>query len=142
MSLATSVSSLPFGLVSATGHRPPPFLPSSPAGLLPPGMNPFFPHAGMMIPGGMPNPFQRFPGVSDPRLTVAGGLFDPTKAGFPRPGWPGGGGQVGSMSQKRASPIEIDDDLGMSLEQKKMRLQTSMRMLKDEPVPEGYMRFR
>ena len=41
----------PFGL--AAGRN---FL-SSP-GLLPPGMNPFFPHAGMMLP----NPFQRFPG--------------------------------------------------------------------------------
>merc|ERR1719483_1205062 len=30
----------------------------------------------------------------------------------------------------------------MSLDQKKLRLQTSMRMLKDEPVPDGYMRFR
>ena len=41
----------PFGL--AAGRN---FL-SSP-GLLPPGMNPFFPHAGMMLA----NPFQRFPG--------------------------------------------------------------------------------
>ena len=30
----------------------------------------------------------------------------------------------------------------MSMDQKKLRLQTSMRMLKDEPVPEGYMRYR
>ena len=41
----------PFGL--AAGRN----LLSSP-GLLPPGMNPFFPHAGMMLA----NPFQRFPG--------------------------------------------------------------------------------
>ena len=39
----------PFGLAGR------PFLTSP--GLLPPGMNPFFPHAGMMLP----NPFQRFP---------------------------------------------------------------------------------
>ncbi len=30
----------------------------------------------------------------------------------------------------------------MTMDQKKLRLQTSMRMLKDEPVPEGYMRYR
>ena len=33
----------------------------------------------------------------------------------------------------------LDED---SPETKKFRLQSSMRMLKDEPVPEGYMRFR
>ena len=42
----------PFGLAGR------PFLTSP--GMLPPGINPFFPHAGMM----MPNPFQRFPGRS------------------------------------------------------------------------------
>ena len=103
---------------------------SSP-GLLPPGMNPFFPHAGMMLPGGMPNPFQRFP--TDPRIQQ--NLFDPTKQ-FPRPGWPGGLGGP----QKRS--IIDDDEAGMTMDQKKLRLQSSMRMLKDEPVPEGYMRFR
>ena len=35
-----------------------------------------------------------------------------------------------------------DDEAGMTMDQKKLRLQSSMRMLKDEPVPEGYMRFR
>ena len=103
---------------------------SSPS-LLPPGMNPFFPHAGMMLPGGMPNPFQRFP--TDPRMQQ--NLFDPTKQ-FPRPGWPGGLGGP----QKR--PHIDDDEAGMTMDQKKLRLQSSMRMLKDEPVPEGYMRFR
>ena len=39
------------------------------------------------------------------------------------------------------SPLDMEDDL-MSMDQKKLRLQTSMRMLKDEPVPEGYMRYR
>ena len=45
---------------------------------------------------------------------------------------------------KRSSPSmsEILADDSMNMEQKKMRLQSSMRMLKDEPVPEGYMRFR
>jgi len=30
----------------------------------------------------------------------------------------------------------------MSPEAKKARIQNSMRILKDEPVPEGYIRFR
>ena len=37
--------------------------------------------------------------------------------------------------------LDLEDDM-MSMDQKKLRLQTSMRMLKDEPVPEGYMRYR
>ena len=32
--------------------------------------------------------------------------------------------------------------LDMSPEAKKARVQSSMRILKDEPVPEGYIRFR
>jgi hypothetical protein len=103
------------------------------AGLLPPGMNPFFPHAGMMLPGGLPNPFQRFP--ADPRLQPGAHLFDPAKQ-FARPGWPGG---LGGPQKRSAFD---DDESGMTMDQKKLRLQTSMRMLKDEPVPEGYMRFR
>ena len=38
--------------------------------------------------------------------------------------------------------MDIEDDMGLSQDQKKLRLQSSMRMLKDEPVPEGYSRFR
>ena len=46
-------------------------------------------------------------------------------------------------SLKRSSPMsDILNDDSLNPEQKKMRLQSSMRMLKDEPVPEGYMRFR
>ena len=74
---------------------------------------------------------------------MAAGLFDPNKP-FARPGWPtvAGLGGVGA-SQKRSSPMDLDpDDIGLTQEQKKIRLQTSMRMLKDEPVPEGYSRFR
>ena len=58
-----------------------------------------------------------------------------------RLGWPAGltGPQ---LSQKRSSPMDLEDELGISQEQKKLRLQSSMRMLKDEPVPEGYSRFR
>ena len=91
--------------------------------MLPPGMNPFFPHSGMMLPG-VPNPFQRFP--NDPRIN----MFDASKV-FPRPPW----------QQKRSSTLDLEEDM-MSMDQKKLRLQTSMRMLKDEPVPEGYMRYR
>ena len=70
---------------------------------------------------------------------MAAGLFDPSKP-FPRPGpgWPAGQ----SLSQKRSSPMDLDDDIGLTQDQKKLRLQSSMRMLKDEPVPEGYSRFR
>ena len=41
---------------------------------------------------------------------------------------------------KRPSPSP--DHLLMSAEAKKMRFQSSMRILKDEPVPDGYVRFR
>ena len=76
--------------------------------------------------------------TADPRMT--GGLFDPSKP-FPRPGWPAG--LTGpTLSQKRSSPMDLEDDLGLAQDQKKLRLQSSMRMLKDEPVPEGYSRFR
>ena len=54
-SLASSTAALnfanPFGMAASRAG----FLPG-----LPPGMNPFFPHAGMMLS----NPFQRFPGKS------------------------------------------------------------------------------
>ena len=88
-----------------------------------------------MIPGMMgPHPaFPRFPGMPgnvDSRL--------PTAANFARmqPTEP-----VNSL--KRSSPMsDILNDDSLNIEQKKMRLQSSMRMLKDEPVPEGYMRFR
>ena len=38
--------------------------------------------------------------------------------------------------------LDQEDTAGLSQDQKKLRLQSSMRMLKDEPVPEGYSRFR
>lgn len=41
-----------------------------------------------------------------------------------------------NLNKRALSPHE------MSPEQKKARIQTSMRILKDEPVPEGYLRFR
>lgn len=41
-----------------------------------------------------------------------------------------------NLNKRAMSPHE------MSPEQKKARIQSSMRILKDEPVPEGYLRFR
>lgn len=41
-----------------------------------------------------------------------------------------------NLNKRSLSPHEL------SPEQKKARLQNSMRILKDEPVPEGYLRFR
>ncbi|XP_045465819.1 zinc finger protein castor homolog 1-like isoform X1 [Harmonia axyridis] len=41
-----------------------------------------------------------------------------------------------NLNKRSLSPHE------MSQEQKKVRIQNSMRILKDEPVPEGYLRFR
>jgi hypothetical protein len=90
---------------------------------------------------GMPNPFQRFPG--DPssvaaavaRLQSPNSVFDPMKSHSPLSHLPD------PNSLKRSSPMTgfLDEE---TMEQKKCRLQSSMRMLKDEPVPEGYMRFR
>ena len=53
---SAAAAALNFGNPFGLGGAGRPFLTSP--GILPPGMNPFFPHAGMMIP----NPFQRFPG--------------------------------------------------------------------------------
>lgn len=41
-----------------------------------------------------------------------------------------------NLNKRSLSPHE------MSPEQKKARIQNSMRILKDEPVPDGYLRFR
>ncbi|KAL3270461.1 hypothetical protein HHI36_021008 [Cryptolaemus montrouzieri] len=41
-----------------------------------------------------------------------------------------------NLNKRSMSPHE------MTQEQKKVRIQNSMRILKDEPVPEGYLRFR
>lgn len=41
-----------------------------------------------------------------------------------------------NLNKRALSPHE------MSPEQKKARIQNSMRILKDEPVPDGYLRFR
>jgi hypothetical protein len=86
----------------------------------------------MLLPG-LPNPFQRPP----PGSAGAGGggaapTFDPTKHPLTR--------MPDHQSMlKRSSPLNFFDN---DVQEKKLRLQTSMRMLKDEPVPEGYMRFR
>lgn len=60
-------------------------------------------------------------------------LLGNSMAAFGAPGSP-----AGAASAKRPSP---SPDL-MSADAKKMRFQSSMRILKDEPVPEGYVRFR
>lgn len=41
-----------------------------------------------------------------------------------------------NLNKRSLSPHELSPD------QKKARIQNSMRILKDEPVPEGYLRFR
>ena len=112
--------------------------------------NPFLP-PGIMLPGlpaGMPGlpglPGLRFPGIPgvpncDPRLptspnsAVTAAALQNLSRQMP----------TDPNSLKRSSPMsDILNDDSLNPEQKKMRLQSSMRMLKDEPVPEGYMRFR
>ncbi|XP_065350896.1 zinc finger protein castor homolog 1 isoform X3 [Cloeon dipterum] len=52
--------------------------------------------------------------------------------------------EMNSLLGKRGSPggIGAVSPLDISTEAKKARIQSSMRILKDEPVPEGYLRFR
>lgn len=90
--------------------------------------NPFLP-PGMIIPGMPPHPaFTRFPGMNP--VTTSQNALQSLSQFKPEGG-------------KRSSPMsDILNDDSLNPEQKKMRLQSSMRMLKDEPVPEGYMRFR
>jgi len=48
-------------------------------------------------------------------------------------------------NNKRQEPLSVspvDHSDFFSPEAKKMRFQSSMRILKDEPVPDGYVRFR
>ncbi|XP_063220399.1 zinc finger protein castor homolog 1 isoform X2 [Bacillus rossius redtenbacheri] len=51
-------------------------------------------------------------------------------------------GEDMSLSKCSLSPHHAPPTLDMSPEAKKARVQNSMRILKDEPVPEGYVRFR
>jgi hypothetical protein len=46
------------------------------------------------------------------------------------------------LNKRAMSPHPSHHHLDMSPEAKKARVQNSMRILKDEPVPEGYIRFR
>ncbi|XP_059479542.1 zinc finger protein castor homolog 1-like isoform X2 [Neocloeon triangulifer] len=50
--------------------------------------------------------------------------------------------EMNSLLGKRCSPSALSSPLDISTEAKKARIQSSMRILKDEPVPEGYLRFR
>lgn len=61
-----------------------------------------------------------------------------TGAAFNRPMSPG---KTASQGHKRPSSSPIDH-LVLSPEAKKMRFPSNMRLLKDEPVPDGYVRFR
>lgn len=144
----------PFSLIRnpLTGLPTPTSSPQTTAHSLLLSQNPFLP-PGIMLPGlpaGMPGlpgltglPGLRFPGipgvpVCDPRLptspnsaVTAAALQNLTRM------------PTDPNSLKRSSPMsDILNDDSLNPEQKKMRLQSSMRMLKDEPVPEGYMRFR
>ncbi|CAG2055182.1 unnamed protein product [Timema podura] len=47
-----------------------------------------------------------------------------------------------NLNKRSRSPQHTPITLDMSPEAKKARVQNSMRILKDEPVPEGYVRFR
>jgi hypothetical protein len=70
-------------------------------------------------------------------------VFDPLKHPLTRvPGDPSLGGSLKRSATSPMSQILLDDESTMTPEEKKFKLQSSMRMLKDEPVPEGYMRFR
>ena len=124
--------------------------------LLPPGLNPFFPPGFLQLPGlashnlfqprlpGSHGDIPRIPGApGTPGVSGVGGMvFDPLKHPLTRmPGDP----SLSSLKRNASSPMSsmlLDDDNGLTLEEKKLKLQSSMRMLKDEPVPEGYMRFR
>ena len=105
--------------------------------------NPFLP-PGIMLPGmpnlpNLPPGFPRFPGLSpDGRLPTS-----PTSNSAATVALQNLSRLPDTNSLKRSSPMsDILNDNSLNPEQKKMRLQSSMRMLKDEPVPEGYMRFR
>jgi hypothetical protein len=64
-----------------------------------------------------------------------------TSGVFGKPNSPGKIGSAIQGNNKRPSSSPVDH-LMLSPEAKKMRFQSSMRLLKDEPVPDGYVRFR
>ena len=121
--------------------------------LLPPGLNPFLSPGFALLPGlpghnpfhpilpGVPGDVSRLPNPSG--TPGSGGIvFDPLKHPLTRmPGDP----SLSSLKRGATSPMSailLEDDSSMTPEEKRLKLQSSMRMLKDEPVPEGYMRFR
>ena len=100
-------------------------------GLLPPGLAPFFP-PGMIIPG-----LTAAAGIPGLRAPMPAPTYDPMRHPLTRmPDAPEF--RKRGRDTMMSSPLFSDD----SEAAKKARLNQSMRMLKDEPVPDGYMRFR
>jgi len=127
-----SASSLISAAAAAAGGNPTPVSAAGSPLLLPPGLPPFL-APGMLIPG--------FPGTAPPgfRPGAPGGLpphplpaptFDPTRHPLTRP--------PAEIAARRASPFLSANTEGSQDDPPDRRL----RLLKDEPVPEGYMRFR
>lgn len=70
-------------------------------------------------------------GFGAPHPLAANGLLDPSLPGLQH------------LALKRSmQPHMLPGHQDMSPEAKKARIQNSMRILKDEPVPDGYIRFR
>ena len=100
-------------------------------GLMPPGLAPFFP-PGMMLPGLTAAAAAGLPGL---RAPMPAPTYDPMRHPLTRmPDAP--------EFRKRANASSLFGSNDDSEAAKKARMTNSMRMLKDEPVPEGYMRFR
>ncbi|KAE8750785.1 hypothetical protein FOCC_FOCC002495 [Frankliniella occidentalis] len=80
-------------------------------------------------------------GFGGPHPLTSNGLLDHRLDGMG--GVPGVPGLHQHLALKRAmSPHIMPGHQDMSPEAKKARIQNSMRILKDEPVPDGYIRFR
>ncbi|XP_054266338.1 zinc finger protein castor homolog 1-like isoform X2 [Macrosteles quadrilineatus] len=99
---------------------------------------PFLPHGMPALytsPSGLM--FTAHPGFSPHHAALMGnGLLESARASM---GLGAGDHSAADSLLARSLPSPHRD---MSPETKKVRVQTSMRILKDEPVPEGYVRFR
>uniref|UniRef100_A0A1B6C8U6 C2H2-type domain-containing protein n=2 Tax=Clastoptera arizonana TaxID=38151 RepID=A0A1B6C8U6_9HEMI len=97
---------------------------------------PFLPHAMPALytsPSGLM--FAAPPGFNPHHALMSNGLLESARASLLSATEPSS--SEGILARRPHSPSR-----DMSPEAKKVRVQTSMRMLKDEPVPEGYIRFR